>query len=78
MNYSLFRVGSLGPSSYTTSVGSMLFSLFDAFGNNGFSSPIISTRGKPGFGQQNLVHGTIPTQVVNIGIVSSQELWNPW
>jgi hypothetical protein len=39
-NYSLFGGGSLGPSSYTMSVGSMSFSLFDAFGNNTFSSAL--------------------------------------
>jgi hypothetical protein len=47
MNYNLFRAGSLGPSSYTTPVGSMSFSLFDAFGNNAFSSAVHLGRGKP-------------------------------
>jgi hypothetical protein len=61
-NYKLFGAGSLGPSSYTMSVGSMPFSLFDAFGNNLFSSATVSTGGKPSFGQQNLVQGVIPTQ----------------
>jgi hypothetical protein len=48
-NYNLFGVGSLGPSSYTTPVGSMSFSLFDAFGNNTFSSAVHLGRGKPWF-----------------------------
>jgi hypothetical protein len=61
MNYSLFEAGSLGPSSYTTMVGSMSFSLFDTFGNNVFLSVIISVGGNPIFGQQNPVQGIIPT-----------------
>jgi hypothetical protein len=55
MNYSLFKVGIQGPSSYTTSVGSISFSLFNVFGNNSFSSVVVSIRGIRGFGQQNLV-----------------------
>jgi hypothetical protein len=78
INYNLFGVGSQGPSSYTTSVGSMSFSLFDAFGNNTFSSAVISAWGKPGFGQQNPVQGTIPTQGENTRVPSSQGPWNPW
>jgi hypothetical protein len=58
-NYNLFGAGSLGPSSYTTSVGSMSFSLFDTFGNNSFSSAVVSAGGNPGFKQHNLVQGTI-------------------
>jgi hypothetical protein len=54
-NYSLFTGGGLGPSSYTTPVGSMLFSLFGAFGNNAFSSVAFPIGGIPNFGQQNLV-----------------------
>jgi hypothetical protein len=53
-NYNLFGAGSLGPSSYTTRVGSMSFSLFDVFGNNTFSSTAISTGGNPGFGNKIL------------------------
>jgi hypothetical protein len=34
VNYRLFGEGILGPSSYTTLVGSMSFSLFNMFGNN--------------------------------------------
>jgi hypothetical protein len=60
-NYSLFGGGSLGPLSYTTSVGSMSFSLFGAFGNNSFSSAIVSTGGNLIFGQQNPVQGIIPS-----------------
>jgi hypothetical protein len=40
----------------------MSFSLFDTFGNNAFSSAVVSAGGNPGFGQQNPVQGTIPTQ----------------
>jgi hypothetical protein len=61
-NYNLFGEGSLGPSSYTMSVGSMSFSLFDTFGNNSFSSAVVSAGGNPRFRQQNLVQGTIPSQ----------------
>jgi hypothetical protein len=61
MNYSLFGVGNQGPSSYTTPVGSMSFSLFGVFGNNTFSSAIISIGGNPSFGPQNPMQGTIPT-----------------
>jgi hypothetical protein len=60
-NYSLFGAGILGPSSYTTLVESMSFSLFHMFGNNAFSSVVISARGKLSFGQHNIVQGTIPT-----------------
>jgi hypothetical protein len=77
-NYVLFGAGSLGPSSYTTLVGSMSFSLFCVFRNNDFSSAVISARGNPGFGQHNHVHGIIPTQGASTGVFSSQGLWNPW
>jgi hypothetical protein len=77
-NYNLFGAGSLGPSSYTMSVGSMSFSLFSAFGNNSFSSAVVSAGGNPGFGQQNPVQGTIPTQGASTRVFSSQGLWNPW
>jgi hypothetical protein len=77
-NYSLFGGGSLGPSSYTMSVGSMSFSLFDAFGNNAFSSAVVSAGGNPSFGQQNPVQGTIPSQGATTGVFSTQGLWNPW
>jgi hypothetical protein len=61
-NYIFFGESSLGPSSYTTPVGSMSFSLFDAFGNNTFSLATVSVGGNLSFGQQNPVQGTIPTQ----------------
>jgi hypothetical protein len=61
-NYNLFGAGSLGPSYYTTSVGSMLFSLFNTFGNNAFSSAIVSAGGNPSFWKHNFVQGIIPTQ----------------
>jgi hypothetical protein len=76
-NYSLFGVGILGPSSYTTSVGSMSFSFFNAFGNNSFSSIVVSAGGNLGFGQHNPVSGTIPTQGESTGVFSSQGHWNP-
>jgi hypothetical protein len=78
MNYNLFGASSLGPSSYTTSVGSMSFSLFNAFGNNSFLSAVVSAGGNPGFGQQNPVQGTIPTQGASTRVFSSQGCWNPW
>jgi hypothetical protein len=78
MNYSLFKAGSLGPSSYTTSVGSIPSYLLVAFGNNSFSSSSISARGNPSFGQQNPVQGTIPTQGENKKVFSSQGFSNPW
>jgi hypothetical protein len=49
MNYNLSRAGSQGPSSSTTPMGSLSFSLFGAFGNNTFSSAIHLGRGKPWF-----------------------------
>jgi hypothetical protein len=52
-NYSLFSRGNHGPSSYTTLVGSMPFSLFNAFGKNTFSSSDFSIGGNPTSGQQN-------------------------
>jgi hypothetical protein len=60
-NYNFFGAGRLGLSSYKTLVGSMSFSLFDAFGNKSFSSAAVSVGGNPSFGQQNLVQGIIPT-----------------
>jgi hypothetical protein len=78
MNYNLFRAGSIAPSSYTTLVVSMSFSLFGAFGNNVFSSAVVSAGGNPGFGQWNPVQRTIPTQGENTRVFSSQGLWNPW
>jgi hypothetical protein len=55
MNYILFGAGNIGPSFYTTLVGSILFSLFGVFGNNSFSLIVVSAEGNPGFGQHNLV-----------------------
>jgi hypothetical protein len=78
MNYNLFEAGIQGPHSYTTSLGSMSFSLFSAFGNNSFLSAVISAGGNPGFGPQNHVQGTITTQGENTGIFYSQGLWNLW
>jgi hypothetical protein len=53
MKCNLFEVGSQGPSSSTTMVGSLSFSLFDAFGNNAFSSASILAGGNPSFESQN-------------------------
>jgi hypothetical protein len=62
MDYSLFGAGSQGTSSKTMSMGYFSFSLLDAFGNNAFSSVVISVGGNPIFGQQNPVEGIIPAQ----------------
>jgi hypothetical protein len=59
-------------------MGSMPFSLFDVFGNNAFSSASVLVGGKPGFGKQNLVQGTIPSQGETTAVFSTQGLWNPW
>jgi hypothetical protein len=61
-NYILFGGGSLGPSSYTTPVESMSFSLFGVFGKNYFYLDVVSARGNPSFGQQNPMQGDIPSQ----------------
>jgi hypothetical protein len=60
------------------SIGSKPFSLFDVFGNNAFSSTVVSAWGNPGYGKQHPVQGTIPAQGKNLGIHSSQGTWNPW
>jgi hypothetical protein len=77
-NYSSFGAGSQVIPSYSISVGSNPFSLFDTFGKNAFSLAIISARGNLSYGQQNPMQGTIPTQGENSGIPSSQGPWNPW
>ena len=56
----------------------MMFSLFDTFGNNSFLSASFSVGGNRHFGQQSPVQGTIPTWGENIGVYSSQGLWNLW
>jgi hypothetical protein len=76
--YNLFGARSLGPSSYTMPVGLISFYLFDAFDNNAFLSVFISVGDNPGFGQHNLVQGTIPTQGASTRVFSSQGLCNPW
>jgi hypothetical protein len=78
IKHSSFGEGCEGLPSYNMSVGSKPFSLFDAFGNNAFSSVAISVGGNPGYGQQNPMHGIIPAQGENLGIPSSQGLWNIW
>jgi hypothetical protein len=77
-NYRLLGSGNLGPSSYTTSVGSMSFSLFDVFGNNAFSLVVVSVGGNPSFWKQNMVQGTVPSQGVTTRVFSTQVLSNPW
>jgi hypothetical protein len=61
-HHSSFGARSQGPPSHNMSVGSTLFSLFGAFGNNAFSSAIFSTGGNPGYGQPNPMQGIIPAQ----------------
>jgi hypothetical protein len=78
VNYSSFGAGSQGIPSYSMSVGLTSFSLFDTFGNKDFLSTFVSVGGNPGYGQQNPIQGTIPTQGENLGIPSSQGPWNPW
>jgi hypothetical protein len=73
-NYSLIRGGNVGPSSYTTPVVSMSFSLFDAFGKKTFSSTTLSTGGNHNFGQQNPVQGIIPSHGAMTGVYSTQGL----
>ena len=62
INHSSFGAGIQGLPSYNMSVGSTLFSLFGAFGNNVFFPVVISTKGNPGYGQQNPMQGIIPAQ----------------
>jgi hypothetical protein len=60
INYSSSGEGSQGLPSYSMLVGSTLFSLFNAFGNNALLSAVVSAGGNPGFGSQNPAQGTIP------------------
>jgi hypothetical protein len=76
VSYSSFGAGSQGLHTYSMPVGSTSFSLFESFGNNAFSSTVISAGGKPNYGQKHLVQGTIPAQGENLGIPSSQGPWN--
>jgi hypothetical protein len=46
------------------------------FGNNAFSSVVVSAGGNSSYGQQNPMQGTIPAQGGNLVIPSSQGLWN--
>jgi hypothetical protein len=72
VNFSSFGEGSQGLPSYSMSIGSTSFSLFNVFGSNAFSSAAISTKGNPGYGQQNPMQGTISAQGENPGIPSPQ------
>jgi hypothetical protein len=78
VNYSLFGAGSQGIPSYSMLVGSTPFSLFGAFGNNALSSAVVSAGGNLHYGQKNPMQGTIPAQGENLGIPSSQGIWNLW
>jgi hypothetical protein len=64
-DHSLFGAGSQGPPSHNMSVGSTPFSLFDAFGNNSFSSVAFPIGGNSGYGQPIPMQGTIPTHEEN-------------
>jgi hypothetical protein len=55
INHTSIGAGSQELPYYSMSVGSTLFSMFDVFGNNAFSSGSISIRGNPSYGQQNPV-----------------------
>jgi hypothetical protein len=70
-NVNLFGAGSQELPPYNIQVGLTPFSLFIAFGNNSFSSAIISSEGNTSYGQQHPVQGTIPTQGAHLGIPSS-------
>jgi hypothetical protein len=52
--------------------------LFEAFGNNAFSSAVVLAGGNSGFGQHNPVQGIIPTQGESARVFYSQGLWKPW
>jgi hypothetical protein len=77
-NINLFGVGSQALLLYNISFGLTPFSLFDAFGKNAFSSAAVLARGNPGYGQPQLVQGTIPAQGAHLRISSSQGYWNHW
>jgi hypothetical protein len=76
VNYSSFGIGSQGIPSYSMPVGSTSFSLFGTFGNNAFSSAVVSVWGQPRLWKKNPMQGTIPAQGENSGIPSSQGPWN--
>jgi hypothetical protein len=59
-HHSLFGEGIQGPASDNMSVGSTLFSLFGAFGNNTFSLASFPTVGNPSYGQPITMQVTIP------------------
>jgi hypothetical protein len=59
-------------------VGSTPFSLFDAFGNNAFSSAAFPTGGNLSFRQPITMQGTIPAQGANPGTSSASGPWNSW
>jgi hypothetical protein len=55
-----------------------MFSLFDVFGNNTFSSPAFLTGGNPSYGQPIPMQGTIPVQGENPRTSSTSGPWNSW
>jgi hypothetical protein len=76
--HSLFGVGSQGPPAHNMLVGSTLFSLFGAFGNNAFSSVASPIGGNPSYGQPIPMQGTILAQGANTGTSSASGPWNSW
>jgi hypothetical protein len=60
-NSSWFSGGNHGLQSYMNLVGYIPLSLFDAFGNNAFSSSALSIGDNPIFGQPNPMQGLIPS-----------------
>jgi hypothetical protein len=59
-------------------VGSTLFYLFNAFGNNTLSSTTFPTRDNPDLGQSIPMQGTIPAQGAHPGTSSTSGPWNSW
>jgi hypothetical protein len=59
-----------------TSVGSFLFCLFGAFGNNAFSSFVFSSGGNPYLNQPNPMKGFVPSQGMMEGTTSFLGLGN--
>jgi hypothetical protein len=75
-NSSFFSGGSHGNQYYINLVGSMPFSLFDAFGNNSFSLSCLSAGGNIIFGQPKPMQGFIHSHKVMTRVNSSQGLGN--
>jgi hypothetical protein len=75
-HHSLFGAGSQGKPLHNMLIGLTLFSLFDAFGNNAFSSATFPTGGNPSFRQPIPMQGTIPAQGANLGTYFASRPWN--